>query len=164
MRPLGVLAFRCPPTVETPRGASPRRRQPSEEPQRPADGFRERGGLSRPGDAPRGGRPAFWFSLAFLAAAIVHPQPEPPPDPGPLVTAIEVRSDAPLDESLDVENLVETEIGEPLDAERIRHTLRNLQATGSAAEIELYTQDDPARGGVVVVIVFRAVVLVEEVR
>jgi outer membrane protein insertion porin family len=116
------------------------------------------------GGHPRWGRPAFWFSLAFLAAAIVHPQPEPPPDPGPLVTAIEVRSDAPLDESLDVENLVETEIGEPLDAERIRHTLRNLQATGSAAEIELYTQDDPARGGVVVVIVFRAVVLVEEVR
>ncbi|HEY7216680.1 MAG TPA: outer membrane protein assembly factor BamA [Thermoanaerobaculia bacterium] len=75
-----------------------------------------------------------------------------------------MRSDAPLDESLDVENLVETEVGQPLSAERIRHTLRNLQATGTAAEIELYTEDDPARGGVVVVIVFRAVVLVEAVR
>ncbi len=89
---------------------------------------------------------------------------ETPAETGPTVTAIEIRSDAPLDESLDVENLVETEVGQPLTAERIRHTLRNLQATGSAAEIELYTEDDPARGGVVVVLVFRAVVLVEAVR
>jgi outer membrane protein insertion porin family len=118
----------------------------------------------------RWGRTALWFSLAFLTAAVVRPQTEAVPsletlaDSGPIVTAIEVRSDAPLDESLDIENLVEIAVGQPLDPERIRHTLRNLQATGSAAEIELYTEDDPARGGVVVVIVFRAVVLVEEIR
>src|SRR6185295_9267920 len=90
--------------------------------------------------------------------------PEPAPAPGPIVTAIEIRSDAPLEEALDLENLVETEIGQPLTAEDIRHTLRSLQATGSATEIELYTRDDPERGGVVVVLVFHAVVQVEEVR
>ncbi len=117
---------------------------------------------------PPSARRAFWLLLALLAAGPVRAQTEaaaePPADTGPTVTAIEVRSDAPLDESLDLENLVETEVGQPLTAERIRHTLRNLQATGSAAEIELYTEDDPARGGVVVTIVFRAVVLVEAVR
>ena len=44
--------------------------------------------------------------------------------------------------------LVETEVGKPLMAEDIRHTLRNLQVTGFAAEIELYARDDPERGGV----------------
>jgi outer membrane protein assembly complex protein YaeT len=116
-----------------------------------------------------------WLILAFLAVRPIRaqtetaaPTPETPPETavsaGPIVSAIEVRSDAPLPESLDLENLIEIEVGEPLDAERIRHTLRNLQATGSASEIELYTRDDPAQGGLVVVLVFRAVVLVEEVR
>ncbi len=89
---------------------------------------------------------------------------ETPEEPGPVVTAIEVRSDAPLDEGLELEQLVEFEVGQPLAAERVRHTLRNLQATGSAAELELYTRDDPAGGGVVAVLVFRAVVLVDQVR
>jgi outer membrane protein insertion porin family len=84
--------------------------------------------------------------------------------PGPLVTAVEVRSDAPIDGSLDFEDLIEIEVGQPLAELAVRHTLRNLQATGNAAELELYTRDDPERGGVVVEIVFRAVVQVEEVR
>ena len=84
-------------------------------------------------------------------------------EPGPVVTEIEVRSDAPLAQSLDLENLIEIQVGQPLAAEHVRHTLRNLQASGSAAEIELYTRDDPARGGVVVVMVFHAVVQVEAV-
>jgi outer membrane protein insertion porin family len=121
-------------------------------------------------------------SLAVLLAlarvggggAPLHGQspPTPPePDaevsaaaPGPTVTAVEVRSDAPLDPSLDLDTLIETEVGEPLTDEGIRHTLRNLQASGTAAETELYTRDDPAGGGVVVVIVFRAVVQVGEIR
>ena len=83
---------------------------------------------------------------------------------GPLVTAIEIRSDAPLPEEQDFAGLIEAEVGEPLTEERIRHTLRNLQASGTASETELYTRDDPERGGVVVMIVFRAVVRVSEVR
>ena len=112
---------------------------------------------------------ALWLVLALLAGPgrAQDPQaPETVPEspPGPLVTAVEVRSDAPLDEDLDLENLVETEPGQPLDDEDIRHTLRNLQATGTASEIEIYTRDDLEGGGVVVVIVFRAVIQVEEVR
>lgn len=90
--------------------------------------------------------------------------PEPGEDSGPKVTEIEIRSDAPLPKSQDFASLIEAEVGEPLTDERIRHTLRNLQASGTAAETELYTRDDPERGGVVVVIVFRAVVQVSEVR
>jgi outer membrane protein insertion porin family len=90
--------------------------------------------------------------------------PEPVENAGPLVTAIEIRSDAPLPEEQDFAGLIEAEVGEPLTEERIRHTLRNLQASGTASETELYTRDDPERGGVVVMIVFRAVVQVSEVR
>ncbi len=114
---------------------------------------------------------ALWLVLALLAAwglAQGPQEPETPPGPVPaVVTAVEVRSDAPLDKSLDLENLIETEPGKPLDGEDIRHTLRNLQATGTASEIEIYTRDDPEGGGtpaVTVVVVFRAVVQVEEVR
>jgi outer membrane protein insertion porin family len=97
-------------------------------------------------------------------APAAEPAVEEAPPPGPIVTAVEIRSDAPLDEALEIDSLIETAVGEPLDEEEVRHTLRNLQATGIASEIELYTRDDPAGGGVVVVIVFRAVVQVEGVR
>jgi outer membrane protein insertion porin family len=126
-------------------------------------------------------KPALWLVLALLAAGPVLAQVpaappvlgtqaplaelEPPPaPPGPEVTAIEIRSDAPLDEDLDLESLIETEVGQPLTEEDIRDTLRNLQASGTASEIEIYTREDPEAAGVVVVIVFRAVVQVEEVR
>jgi len=109
--------------------------------------------------------------LALLAVAPLAAQepapavaPEPVESAGPVVTAIEIRSDAPLPEAQDFAGLIEAEVGEPLTDERIRHTLRNLQASGTASEIELYTRDDPERGGVVVVIVFRAVAQVSEVR
>ncbi|HEX3551915.1 MAG TPA: outer membrane protein assembly factor BamA [Thermoanaerobaculia bacterium] len=113
---------------------------------------------------------ALALALALLGAgpapAAAGPaDPADPTDPaGPIVTAVEVRSDAPLDESLNFEDLIEVEPGQPLTDLAVRHTLRNLQATGNAAELELYTRDDPAGGGVVAVIVFRAVVQVEEVR
>jgi outer membrane protein assembly complex protein YaeT len=109
--------------------------------------------------------------MGLLAGAPLRAQeaapraaPEPGEDAGPIVTGIEIRSDAPLREEQDYENLVEAEVGEPLTEERIRHTLRNLQASGTASETELYTRDDPDRGGVVAVIVFRAVPQVSEVR
>lgn len=104
----------------------------------------------------------------LLAAGPALPQAgqeEPQEEPtGPLVTAVEIRSDAPLNEDIELAELIETEVGRPLDEEDIRHTLRNLQASGTASEIEVYTREDPEAGGVVVVIVFRAVVQVEEVR
>ncbi|HEY4572834.1 MAG TPA: outer membrane protein assembly factor BamA [Thermoanaerobaculia bacterium] len=100
------------------------------------------------------------------AASPSAPQfaPQPGEDAGPKVTEIEIRSDAPLPEPQDFESLIEAEVGEPLTLERIRHTLRNLQASGTAAETELYTREDPARDGVVAEIVFRAVTQVSEVR
>ena len=126
-------------------------------------------------------KPALWLVLGLLAVGPVFAQSPaappvlgaevplaeldaPPEPPGPVVAAIEIRSDAPLDEDLDLEELIETEVGQPLSEEDVRHTLRNLQASGTASEIEIYTREDPEAGGVVVVIVFRAVVQVEEVR
>ena len=111
--------------------------------------------------------PALWLVLALLAGpgrAQETPGATSEPPASPIITAVEIRSDAPLGESLDLESLIETEPGQPLDEEDVRHTLRNLQATGTASEIELYTQEDPEAGGVIVVIVFRAVIRVEEVR
>jgi outer membrane protein assembly complex protein YaeT len=115
---------------------------------------------------------ASWLAILLLVGLLVgvplHAQeaaPEPGEDTKPkIVTEVEIRSDAPLQGSQDFASLIEAEVGEPLTEERIQHTLRNLQASGTAAETELYTRDDPARGGVVVVIVFRAVVQVSEVR
>jgi outer membrane protein insertion porin family len=126
----------------------------------------------------RGAAPV--LALALLAVPPAHGQiSQTPPEQtaaepggparstgplGPIITAVEVRSDAPLDESLNLGDLIEVEVGEPLAALAVRHTLRNLQATGNAAELELYTRDDPEGGGVVAVIVLRAVVQVEDVR
>ena len=130
-------------------------------------------------------RPALRFALALLAAgaplfaqepqqpltvetpAPLEAAPEPAKDAGPVVTAIEVRSDSPLDPALDLETLIEIEVGEPMTEEAVRHTLRNLQASGTASETEIYTREDPAaprENGVVAVVVFRAVVQVKEVR
>ena len=97
-------------------------------------------------------------------AAAASPEAAAEETSGPTVTAIEVRSDAPLDDSLNLDDLIEVEIGQPLTDLAVRHTLRNLQATGDASELELYTRDDAVGGGVVVVVVFRAVVQVEEIR
>jgi outer membrane protein insertion porin family len=136
---------------------------------------------------PRSRAAALWLALGIVLSAAAEParaqetvvqgDPASPaaaspasegvserPATGPVVTAIEVRSDAPLDESLDLETLIEIGVGKPLAEEDVRHTLRNLQASGTASEIELYTREDPEGGGVVAVIVFRAVVQVEEVR
>src|SRR5579872_6809343 len=101
------------------------------------------------GGAPLGGQIPPAAAVPTETAATETPAAEAPAV-GPTVTGVEVRSDAPLDPALDLETLVETEVGEPLTDEGIRHTLRNLQASGTAAETELYTRDDPAGGGVVV--------------
>jgi outer membrane protein insertion porin family len=118
------------------------------------------------------GKVARWIALAIVlalaAGAPLRAQeaaaPEPVENAGPIVTAIEIRTDAPLPEGQDFAGLIEAEVGEPLTEERIGHTLRNLQASGTASETELYTRDDPDPEHVAVVIVFRAVVQVSEVR
>lgn len=87
--------------------------------------------------------------------------PEPPP--GPPVEAIEIRSEVPLQDVEELLELISFEIGEPLTDEDVRRTLRNLQASGEVSDIELFTRATPA-GGVEVIVVFRPVVQVEEIR
>lgn len=88
---------------------------------------------------------------------------EPAESPlGPPVVEIEVRSDAPLERFEDLMPAIEIEVGKPLTELDVRHTLRNLQATGIASEIELYSRE--VEGGVVAILVFRAATLVEKVQ
>ncbi|HEX2223146.1 MAG TPA: POTRA domain-containing protein, partial [Thermoanaerobaculia bacterium] len=91
---------------------------------------------------------------------------------GPPVTAIEIRSDVPVEgeEREELLRLLDIAIGEPLNAGRIRRTLRNIQASGIAAEVELYTREEAAATGAsglpgtVAIVVLRPIVRVEEVR
>ena len=84
---------------------------------------------------------------------------------GPIVTAVEIRSDAPLDESLDLEDLIEVEVGQPLD--RARRPPHPAQPPGDAATPRS-SSSTPATIRRAAAwwrsIVFRAVVQVEEVR
>lgn len=81
----------------------------------------------------------------------------------PVVAAIEVRSDAPLDGDREFEALLDISVGEPLTDIHVRRTLRNLQASGRGTEVEVYTRPAP-QGGVVVVVVLRAAVQVDSVQ
>jgi outer membrane protein insertion porin family len=91
------------------------------------------------------------------------PAQEPPEEiPGPLVKAIEIRSEAPLGPQVDLDSLLEVEVGEPVTDGALRRTVRNLVATGRAPDVEVYTL--PQDGGVAVVLVLRPVVMVREVR
>lgn len=133
------------------------------------------------------------ISASALAAQVPQGTPSPPPIPetaesaaaeaaaleqGPIVRAIEIRSETAIPQDVleeDVLPLLELQVGAPLTQERASRTLRNLQATGIASEIELYTRAAadpanpaapaaPADNGVVAVLVLRPVVLVEAVR
>lgn len=87
-----------------------------------------------------------------------------PPPAVPVVTAIEIRSEAdPGDEVLEkLAGLLAFAVGDPLTEEAVRGTLRNLQASGFTASTELYTL--PAEGGVEAIVVLRPVLQVREVR
>ena len=71
---------------------------------------------------------------------------EPPPLPGPVVgqgpvvARVEIRSDAPLERAQEVRQLLAVHPGERLTDRGVRRTVRNLQATGAAYEVELYTR------------------------
>jgi outer membrane protein insertion porin family len=75
-----------------------------------------------------------------------------------------VRSDAPLPERPDLASLLDIAVGEPLTDLRVRRTLRNVQASGLASEVEIYTRPAAAGAGVVAVLVLRAAVQVDAVR
>lgn len=84
--------------------------------------------------------------------------------PGPLVSEIEIRSDAPLSEPAlaDLEELIDVTAGAPLTDAAVRSTLRNLQATGSIAQAEISTRE--AADGVVVLIAISPTYQVREIR
>jgi outer membrane protein insertion porin family len=89
----------------------------------------------------------------------------PPPaaaPAGPRVLAVEIRSDAPLPRDEQVSSVIEIRPGQPLDDVAVRHTLRNVVATGAASEVAVYTRDEP--GGVVAVVVLRPVPQVADVQ
>jgi outer membrane protein insertion porin family len=68
----------------------------------------------------------------------------------------------PVSRRFDVFSVIEVKPGKPLDEIALRHTLRNLVATGVGSNIEVYTREEP--GGVVVVIALRPVAQVTSVR
>ena len=62
----------------------------------------------------------------------------------PIVRAIEIHSDAPVDVA-EVRELVSLAVGEPMDEDRIRRTLRSLRYSGLASEVAVYRR--PVSGG-----------------
>jgi outer membrane protein assembly complex protein YaeT len=59
---------------------------------------------------------------------------------GPWIARIEIRSDAPIDQERELRDLVTFRPGDRLTEQAVRRTLRNLQATGTAYEVELHTR------------------------
>ena len=66
--------------------------------------------------------------------------------PAPIVRALEIRSDAPVDLD-EVRGLISLVIGEPMDEARTRRTLRSLRYSGLASEVEIHAR--PISAGVV---------------
>ncbi|HEY8020871.1 MAG TPA: POTRA domain-containing protein, partial [Thermoanaerobaculia bacterium] len=82
----------------------------------------------------------------------------------PAVVEIEVRSNAPLPEKPDVASLLDLAVGEPATDVRVRRTLRNVEASGLASEVEIYTRPADSGPGVVAILVLRAAVQVDAVK
>ena len=81
---------------------------------------------------------------------------------GPLVTAVELRGDAPIERRGELRKLIAVAVGEELDAAAVARSLRNLHAYGSAGEIVAFAEPRP--GGVAVVFGLWTRVRVAEVR
>jgi len=79
----------------------------------------------------------------------------------PPVVKVELYSDAPLDDLESALDLVTLAIGAPYDEREARRTLRNLDASGIAAEAELWTREEP--DGLVVIVAVWTNVKVESV-
>lgn len=110
---------------------------------------------------------ALLFALTSLAAA--------GPAVAPRVAGIELRTDDPALTAAELRRLVTVEPGAPLSDLAVRQTLRNLQATGAAAEVAVFTRPATAAEAsrltvaagaappVVVVVALWAALQVEEV-
>lgn len=79
-----------------------------------------------------------------------------------MVLAVEIRSDTPLPPREEVSAVIEIHPGQPLTDVAVRHTLRNLVATGVGSKVALYTREEP--GGVVAVVVLEPVPQVADVK
>jgi len=107
---------------------------------------------------------------AALASPPLDDDEEPPALAGnavaaaPAVAAIEVRSNAPLPEKPDLASLLDLAVGEPATDVRVRRTLRNVEASGLASEVEIYTRPADSGPGVVAILVLRAAVQVDAVK
>lgn len=111
-----------------------------------------------------------------IPAAAAPAAPELPPAPapgttGPIVKAIEIRSDTPIDPKEDLFSLLSIEVGRPLSDLAIRRTLANLQASGAIAHGAIYSRSAPGSTGsagqpgeVVAIVALWASVRVESVR
>jgi outer membrane protein insertion porin family len=89
-----------------------------------------------------------WVLQAATGLAAPEPSADGPADspastpaglPAPIVRAIEIRSDAPVDVQ-ELRELVSLEVGEPMDDVRTRRTLRSLRYSGIASEVEIYSR------------------------
>ncbi len=90
--------------------------------------------------------------LAGLALALpaLCALPAPAAEPAaPIVQAIELRCDAPIDRA-EASRLIALEVGQPLDASRVRRTIRSLVYSGLVSEAAVYSR--PVDGGAVAVV------------
>ena len=97
-----------------------------------------------------------WLAALVLVVAAAAPAPTEATN----VVAVELRADAPI-ETPGLRELVVVEVGQPLDREDVRRSLRNLQASGAAGAVEALTL--PAPAGVRLVFALTSRVRVEEV-
>jgi len=84
--------------------------------------------------------------LALLAAS--PQEPAPPPPPAPVVLA--VRVEAPAEEAARLQRYLQITVGQPLQAEQVRHAVELVYATGAYADVQVETRAVP--GGVAVVV------------
>ena len=106
------------------------------------------------------------LALFVLAGSAVAQEPTPAPTPvPPPISSIEIRSDTDLSDRLEeLQGLLTITPGEALTDADVARTLRNVQASGIASEVEIYTRPDDSGAGVVAMLVLRPVVRVKEVR
>lgn len=106
---------------------------------------------------------------SVAAEAPLESTVEPPVEPAaaPVVTAIEIRSDAPLRDRAEVRSLIAFSVGDRLTEPAVERTLRNLRAGGLAETAAIYRRPaapGTAAGGVVAVVVLTVAIEVEAVR
>lgn len=107
---------------------------------------------------------------AVSAPPSAAPAPEVSPgETGPIVRAIEIRSETPIEPKEDIEALLSIEVGKPLSDLVIRRTLANLQASGAIAHAAIYSRpvaepNHPENTEVVAIVALWASVRVESVR